>query len=202
MPYFKISAPLFCCHLLFKEYLNPQVRIKKIVNKHSTDQHPSSFRINFKDTTTYFHGYPFGVYLSLELLLDFQTHLVRLTGKCILKSKNIESRYFYTCPRAKLSPRFLSRLSGRGKLLIPHRQHFFSKIYPSSKKRGDCEERLPITNQVLANYPKINKKNVETNNLDDICSDSKLHWVLCNVNTITKKQCLHSYSKFRKFETK
>ena len=39
--YFRISIPLFCCPLFFEEYLNPRVRINKIVNKHSVDYHPN-----------------------------------------------------------------------------------------------------------------------------------------------------------------
>ena len=32
IPYFKINASLFCCPLFSKQYLNPQVRINKMVN--------------------------------------------------------------------------------------------------------------------------------------------------------------------------
>ena len=39
--YFKINASLFCFPLFFKEYLNPQAMINKMVNKHSVDYHPS-----------------------------------------------------------------------------------------------------------------------------------------------------------------
>ena len=41
--------------------------------------------------------------------------------------------------------------------------------------------RLPTTSQVLAYYLTINKNNVKTNNLVDVCSDVMLHWVLCNI---------------------
>ena len=43
-------------------------------------------------------------------------------------------------------------------------------------------EKLPqgqllTTSQVLAHYLTINKNNVKTNNLVDVCSDVMLHWV-------------------------
>ena len=34
------------------------------------------------------------------------------------------------------------------------------------------------------------KKYVKTNNLVDVCSDVMLHWVLCNVYTVTRKAML------------
>ena len=38
---FKINASIFCCPLFLEEYLNPQLRINKMVNKHTVDYHPS-----------------------------------------------------------------------------------------------------------------------------------------------------------------
>ena len=39
--YFKINSPIFCCHLVSENYLNPQVRINKMVNKYTVDYNPS-----------------------------------------------------------------------------------------------------------------------------------------------------------------
>ena len=39
--YFKIDSPNFCYLLFSKNYLNPQVRITKMVNKHTVDCHSS-----------------------------------------------------------------------------------------------------------------------------------------------------------------
>ena len=39
--YFKINLPIFCCRLFSENYLNPQVRINKMVNKHTVNYHPS-----------------------------------------------------------------------------------------------------------------------------------------------------------------
>ena len=38
--YFKINPPNFCCPLFSENYLNPQVRINKMVNKHTVDYPP------------------------------------------------------------------------------------------------------------------------------------------------------------------
>ena len=54
---------------------------------------------------------------------------------------------------------------------------------------------LPTTSQVLAYYLIMNKNNVKTNNLVDVCSDVMLHWVLCNVYTVT-----HCHSVLTKLE--
>ena len=41
IPCFKIDAAIFCCPLFFEEHLNAQVKINKVVNKHTVDYHPS-----------------------------------------------------------------------------------------------------------------------------------------------------------------
>ena len=50
--------------------------------------------------------------------------------------------------------------------------------------------RPPTTSHVLAYYLTMNKNNVKTNNLVDVCSDVMLYWVLCNVYTVTRKAVL------------
>ena len=35
--YFKINLPILCCPLFSENYLNPQVRINKMVSKHTLD---------------------------------------------------------------------------------------------------------------------------------------------------------------------
>ena len=39
--YLKTNPPIFCCSLFSENYLNPQVKINKMVNKHTVDYHPS-----------------------------------------------------------------------------------------------------------------------------------------------------------------
>ena len=69
--------------------------------------------------------------------------------------------------------------------------------------------RLRTTSQVLAYYLTMNKNNVKTNNLVDVCSDVMLHWVLCNVYTVTQKvvltkleQLVETYSNLKKYPRK
>ena len=55
----------------------------------------------------------------------------------------------------------------------------------------------------------MNKNNVKTNNLVDVCSDVMLHWVLCNVYTVTQKavftkleQIVETYQNLKKYPRK
>ena len=41
IPHFKIKAPIFCHPIFTEKYINPQVRINEMVNKHIVDYHPS-----------------------------------------------------------------------------------------------------------------------------------------------------------------
>ena len=43
--YFKVNLSIFCCPLFSENYLNPQVRINKMVNKHTVNYHPSPSQI-------------------------------------------------------------------------------------------------------------------------------------------------------------
>ena len=40
-PFLKTNPPIFCCPLFSENYLNPQTRINKMVNKHTINHHPS-----------------------------------------------------------------------------------------------------------------------------------------------------------------
>ena len=61
IPSFKISVPFFCCTLFSKNYLNPQVRINKMVNKHIVDYHPILSQLISR-----IHSYFFGLNISME----------------------------------------------------------------------------------------------------------------------------------------
>ena len=65
---FQNQSPIFCCPLFSENYLSPQARINKTVNKLSiTNQ---SFTINFKDTHSHISMETKGVYLS-RIFLEF-----------------------------------------------------------------------------------------------------------------------------------
>ena len=81
-PLFQNQRPLFLSHLFFKEYLNFQVRTKKIVNKVEYHTSPSFFN------------------------LVFQIYRVHIAGKWFVGQEN-ESRYFNSCPKGKFFPRLV-----------------------------------------------------------------------------------------------
>ena len=81
-PLFKINAPFFCWTFFFKEYLNSQVRTKKIVNSVEYHTSPSFFT------------------------LVFQIYRVHIAGKWFVGQEN-ESRYFNSCPKGKFFPRLV-----------------------------------------------------------------------------------------------
>ena len=101
IPYFKINPLIYCCPRLFEEYLNPQVRINKMVNDHSVNYHPNlSGLISPIDPPKFLWiHYRF---ISLQNICwvflkpvyptfageNFQIYGVQITGKCIFESKN------------------------------------------------------------------------------------------------------------------
>ena len=74
IPYFKINSPIFCCPLFFEEYLNPQVRINKMVNKHTVDYHPSPSEWTSRIHSLVFLWTPKGL-ISPEYFLNFFSKL-------------------------------------------------------------------------------------------------------------------------------
>ena len=125
IPHFKINPLIFCCPLFSENYLNPQVRINKIVNKHTADYHPSPSQLISRIHTLIFLWTPKG-FISLESFLNFFLNLnippwlqrsftfgVKITANTFVSQK-IESVHFYSCPQAKLYRKILS-LSSRQK---------------------------------------------------------------------------------------
>ena len=43
--FFKISTHLFCCIFITEEYVNPQVRIDKMINDQGVNYHPSPLEL-------------------------------------------------------------------------------------------------------------------------------------------------------------
>ena len=67
---------------------------------------------------------------------SFKFMVLRLLAKTFVNQK-VESVHFYSCPQAKLSPRFSSLLSpGRRKLLIPPKQRFLKIFFPPDEKKA------------------------------------------------------------------
>ena len=119
IPYFKINAPICCCPFFSENYLNPQARISKMVNKHTVDYHPSPSELISRITPSYFYGLQRGLsrrnffinlYIPPWLWKSFKFMLLRLLANTFVSQK-IESVYFYSCPKAKLALRFSSEIT-------------------------------------------------------------------------------------------
>ena len=145
MNYFKINPPIFYCLLFSENYLSPQVKINKTVNKHTVNYQPSPSQLISRVLPLIFPWTPKG-FISPEYFLDFFLNLyipkwLRKSFKFIVLrllantsvSQKIESINFYSCPKAKLSPRFLS-LSPRQKEIAYSSRTAFSEDIMELKK--------------------------------------------------------------------
>ena len=72
--YFKINAPIFCCPFFFEEYLNPQVRINKMVNEHTADYHSNPSELTSRIHPQIFLWTSKG-FISPECFLNFFSSL-------------------------------------------------------------------------------------------------------------------------------
>ena len=119
IPYFKINTLIYCCPRLFEEYLNPQVRINKMVNDHSVNYHPNlSGLISQIDPLKFLWiHYRF---ISLRIFVEFFSNLYipLLLGKIFkfmvfrslenaFLSQKIGSIHCYWCPPSKTFPQVL-----------------------------------------------------------------------------------------------
>ena len=73
--YSKINPPIFCCPLFSENYFNPQVRINKMVNKHTVDYHPSPSQLISKIHALIFVWNPPEGFISPESFLNFFLNL-------------------------------------------------------------------------------------------------------------------------------
>ena len=123
------SAPPFSTSLLFfKEYFNYQVRINKMVNKHTIDYHPYLFPeyiLNF-----------FSNSISHYSLGSFKSIVLRLLENSFASQKT-ESVHFYSFPQAKLSPRFLSSPPRQKEITHFPKVVFFENLVSSKLKGGE-----------------------------------------------------------------
>ena len=88
-----------------------------------------------------------------------------------------------------------SRKSERGKHIITCQEHI--KLQQVPLGCSDCvvfhknsllpNGKLPTNGQVLAYYFTVNQENPSYSNLENICLDIMLHWISCNVYTVTRK---------------
>ena len=73
-PISKSTPPIFCCPVLFEEYLNPQIRINKMVHEHTVDFHPCPSELILRIHPLIFLWTHKG-FISLEYFLNFFSSL-------------------------------------------------------------------------------------------------------------------------------
>ena len=146
--YFKINPPIFCCPLFSKNYLNPQARINKMVNKHTVDYHPSPSQLISRIHTLIFLWTPKG-FISPESFLNFFLNLyippwlwksfkvivLRLL-QYICESKNWICSFLIMTP-SKTLPRFLSLSSRQTEIAHSSRTTFFEDIFSWGERGGE-----------------------------------------------------------------
>ena len=127
-------------------HLNPQVRINKMVNKHTVDYHPSPLELTSKIHTLiflltckwfvspeYFLNFFSSLFIPPWLLKSFNFIVLKLLENTFVSQK-IESVHFYSCHQTKLTPRYLpSPLQAEGNYLFHPTNVFWKSIFPQQK---------------------------------------------------------------------
>ena len=102
------------------KYLNPQVRINKMVNEHNVYYHrspsESTSRIHplifiwtpkgFVFSPQYFLNFFSNLYIAPWLQKSFKLMVLRLL-EIVFVSQKIKPVHFYVCPQTEISPKFL-----------------------------------------------------------------------------------------------
>ena len=135
-PLFQNQCPHFLMSALFwklfsENYLNPQVRINKMVNKHTVDYHPSPSQISCKGT-------PFHISLDSGGGLSLQ-NLSWVFPKSVYSTIPFKKMNLFILSHASKenSPAsFYHYPSGRRRLPIPPKQHFLNIYFLTSESRG------------------------------------------------------------------
>ena len=161
------------------KYLNAQeVRIKKILNKHTVDYHAIPSELTSRIHPLTFLWTPKGFIFSPECFLNFfkpvfhtmiaekfQIHGVKITGKCICESKSWICSFLLMFRSKNLSQVLIITFAGRRKSTISPKQCFFT--FPQQKRRRIME---------LKKWPKLNLQG---------------HWSQVLINAISFLQLLH-----------
>ena len=151
--YFKINSPIFCCPLFSENYLNPQVRINKMVNKHTVDYHLSPSQLISRIHPLIFLWAPKGFifpesflnfflnqYIPPWLQKGFKFIMLRLLANTFVSQK-IESVHFYSYPKQNPLPSLSPRQKG-----IAHSSgtRFSEDIFPEQKGGGSGERIMEL----------------------------------------------------------
>ena len=135
--YFKISAPFFCRPLFVKEYLNPQVKIKK------------KGKLTVSITTLVLQDQPREYFLSyfyrLDRALALSRRFFKFSLKCSdcwkihLRVKKTNLEIFTQAPQTIFSHRFL--LSPQRGIFSFPQTAIFQKSVPPSRKRDTMNKQ-------------------------------------------------------------
>ena len=100
-PISKSTPPIFCCPLLFEEYLNPQIRINKMVQEHTVDFHPCPSKLILRIhlliflsihkefiSPEYFLNFFSNLYIPPWLRKSFKFMVLRLLSNTFVSHKN------------------------------------------------------------------------------------------------------------------
>ena len=132
--YFKINPPHFLLSCLFWKLSQPLGQDKKIANKHTVAYWLSYFYGFLRAflSRVFLEFSPKFVY-STMVAEKLQVYSAKITANTFANQK-IESVHFYSCPQAKLSPRFLSLSSRQTGIAHSSWTAFFEDIFPEEKE--------------------------------------------------------------------
>ena len=148
IPTSKSMPPFSAVPSFFEEYLKPQVRINKTVNKHTVNYLPSTsqltsriFLVKFMWTTTgfispEFLNFSLNLYIPPWLRKNFKLMVLRLLANTFVSQKS-ESVHFYPCLQVKLSRRFLSLPPRQKEITHSSRTAFSEDLFFPQQKGGE-----------------------------------------------------------------
>ena len=150
IPYFKISGSIFCWPLFSENYLNPQVKINRMLNKHTVDYHPNPSQLTprihpliflwtFKGfiSPKYLFNFFSNLYISQWLRKSFKFMMLRLlANKYICESQNWICSFFLM-PTSKTLPMvFIITPQAEGNYPFLPNSVFWRSIFPEQKRGG------------------------------------------------------------------
>ena len=142
---FRNQCPHFLPSLFSENYLNPHVKINKMVNKHTVGYHPSSSQLTSRIHPLIFLWTPKG-FISPESFLNFFLNLystmirksfkfmmLRLLANTFVSQKT-ESVHFYSLAPSKTLPQFfIITPQTEGNYPFPPNSIFWRSIFPQEK---------------------------------------------------------------------
>ena len=147
-PLFQNQSPHFLLPIFSENYLNPQTRINKMVNKHTVNYHPSPSQLISRIHPLIFLWTPKGfispesflifflnLYIPLWLWKSFKFILLRLLVNTFVNQK-IESVHFYSCPQATLPQVFISTSQAEGNYSFLLNRVFWRSIFSPAESGG------------------------------------------------------------------